>query len=146
MENKSIEFTLRAEKREFSIEKIGSTQDVYNYARKFYLDDINIYESVFIILLNRAMNTIGYAKISQGGVCSCLVDYKIVAKYAIDSLASAVILVHNHPSGNVTPSKYDDQFTSNVQRCLSVFDIMLADHVIITDDGGCYSYHDECKL
>lgn len=146
MKKKSVEFTLKAEKQDFPIEKIRSAQDIYNYARKFYFDDINIYESVFIILLNQAMNTIGYAKISQGGVSSCLVDKRIVAKYAIESLASAVVLVHNHPSGCLKPSKDDDRLTYDVQKCLQVFDVKLLDHVIITDDNGWYSYNDEGKM
>lgn len=146
MKKKSVEFTLKAEKMDFPIEKIRSTQDAYNYARKFYFDDINIYESVFIVLLNQANNTIGYAKISQGGVNSCLVDKRIVSKYAIESLASAVILVHNHPSGCLKPSQYDDQLTKSIQACLQVFDIKLLDHIIITDDNGYYSYNDECRL
>lgn len=146
MKKKSIEFTLKAEKRDFPIEKISSTQEVYNYARKFYFDDINIYESVFIILLNHAHNTIGYAKISQGGVCSCLVDKKLVVKYAIESLASAVVLVHNHPSGCLKPSTFDDRLTFDIQNCLNIFDIKFLDHVIITDNDGYYSYHDEGRL
>lgn len=145
MKKKSVEFKLKAEKQEFPIEKIVSSLDVANYARKFYFDDINIYESVFIILLNQAQNTIGYAKISQGGVSSCLVDKKIVAKYAIDSLASGVILVHNHPSGSLRASKFDDQITKEVQLCLQVFDIELLDHIIITNDSF-YSYNDERRL
>ena len=145
MKKKSVEFTLKAEKKDFPIEKIRSAQDIYNYARKFYFDDINIYESVFIIMLNQAMNTIGYAKISQGGVSSCLVDKRIVAKYAIESLASAVIFVHNHPSGCLKPSKYDDQQTKEIKGCLQVFDIRLLDHVIISEDSF-YSYNDEGKL
>ena len=145
MKKKSVEFTLKAKKQDFPIEKIRSAQDIYNYARKFYFDDINIYESVFIIMLNQAMNTIGYAKISQGGVSSCLIDKRIVAKYAIESLASAVILVHNHPSGCLQPSKFDDKFTSDIQRCLQMFDIRLLDHVIISEDSF-YSYNDEGRL
>lgn len=145
MKKKSVEFTLKAEKQDFPIEKIRSAQDIYNYARKFYFDDINIYESVFIIMLNQAMNTIGYAKISQGGVSSCLVDKRLVAKYAIESLASAVILVHNHPSGCLQPSKFDDKTTSDIQKCLQMFDIRLLDHVIILEDSF-YSYNDEGRL
>ena len=145
MKKKSVEFKLKAEKQEFVIEKIHSAIDAANYARKFYFDDINIYESVFIILLNQAMNTIGFAKISQGGVSASIVDKKIVAKYAIESLAAAVILVHNHPSGSLRPSSYDNEITKDVQNCLSLFDIKLMDHVIITEDSF-YSYKDEGKL
>ena len=62
MKKKSIEFSLKAKKQEFHIEKIISSNDAYEYARKFYFDDLLIYESAFIILLNMRNNTIGYAK------------------------------------------------------------------------------------
>lgn len=145
MKKKSVEFTLKAEKREFPIMKICSSKDAYDYSKMFYFDDINIYESSFVILLNRANNTIGYAKISQGGISSCLVDKIIVAKYAIDSLASGVILVHNHPSGELRASRYDDQITKEIYACLDVLGIKLLDHLIITENSF-YSYQDEGKL
>ena len=145
MEKKSIEYTLKAEKKDFPIEKIREPKDVYSYAMKFYFDDIRIYESVFLIMLNAAHNTIGYAKISQGGISQTIVDHKIVAKYAIESLASSVILVHNHPSGEVRPSKIDDELTKKIQSCLNVFDIKLSDHVIVTDCTY-YSYQEEGRI
>lgn len=145
MEKKSVEFSLKAEKKNFPIEKLLLSRDAYNYAKKFYFDDINIYESAFIILLNRQKNTIGYAKISQGGVNETVVDKRIVAKYAVDSLASDVILVHNHPSGTLRPSKTDDRLTEQVGCCLELFGIKLIDHLIITEDAF-YSYSDEGRL
>lgn len=145
MKKKSVEYTLKAEKKEFPIEKMNSSEKAYEYAKKFYFDDIEIYESVFVILVNRALNTIGHAKISQGGVSSSIVDARIVAKYAIESLCSGVILVHNHPSGNVRPSTEDNEMTKNIERCLSVFGISLLDHLIITNEHY-YSYKDEGRL
>lgn len=145
MKKKSVEFKLKAEKQEFPIEKIVSSVDVYNYAKQFYFDDIDIYESVFIILLNQARNTIGYAKISQGGVSTTVVDKRIVAKYAIESLASAVVLVHNHPSGNTRPSRIDDKLTEECKQALGLFDIKLIDHVIISSNAY-YSYNEEGRL
>lgn len=145
MKKKSIEYKLRAEKRDFSIEKIKKAEDAYNYAKKFYFDDINIYESVFVILLNQASNTIGYAKISQGGISMSVVDVRIIAKYAIESLASGVILVHNHPSGNKTPSMIDNNLTSKVKQALEFLDIRLIDHIVITENSY-YSYQEEGRL
>lgn len=145
MKKKSVEFKLKAEKQEFAIRKIANATDAYNYARMFYFDDINIYESSFIILLNSAGNTIGYAKISQGGVSNCIVDVRLVAKIAIDSLAHSVILVHNHPSGSTRPSSYDDSLTKQVNAGLELLNIKLRDHLIITEDDY-YSYCDEGKL
>lgn len=141
----SMEIKLTAKKKDFKAEKILSANDAYEYAKRFYFDDINIYESSFIILLNSQLNTIGYAKISQGGTGCVIVDRKLVAKYAIESLASAVILLHNHPSGSARPSREDDSLTDAVKRALELFDIKFADHVIMTD-GAYYSYRDNGRL
>ena len=145
MKKKSVEFKLKAEKQDFVIESIKSSDQACNYARKFYFDDIAIYESMFIILLNKMGNTIGFAKIAQGGVDCCIADCRIITKYAIDSLAAGVILVHNHPSGNLKPSNEDDRLTKQVFECLRLFDIKLVDHIVITENDY-YSYADEGKL
>lgn len=130
---KAVEYTLKAEKRDFETVKVCSSSNAFDFARKFYHDDILIYESAFIMLLNRAGYITGYAKISQGGVCGTQVDVKIIAKYAIDSLASGVIFVHNHPSGNLIPSNQDKRFTNLVKKALGLFDINLLDSIIISD-------------
>lgn len=135
MKRKAVEYSLKAEKKEFPIAKIRSAEDAVNFARKFYHDDISIYESSFILLLNHASNVMGYAKISQGGLCSTIVDIRIVAKYAIDCLASSVILVHNHPSGNVGPSTEDISLSSRLNEGLKILDIRFLDSIIITEDG-----------
>lgn len=122
--------------------RIKTSLDSADYARNFYHDDIEIYESFFIILLNKAINTIGWAKISQGGISATLVDTALVAKYAIESLAKYVVLVHNHPSGNTSPSSHDNILTKKIKEGLKLFDICLLDHVIITKDSH-YSYSDE---
>lgn len=77
---------------------------------------MTIYESCFLTLLNRNNETIGWVKISQGGVAGTTIDTKLVAKYAIDTLASAVILCHNHPSGTLKPSKSDIEITNQVKK------------------------------
>ena len=145
MEKKSIEFKLVSEKRDFPIVKIRTSNDAYQYAKNLYADNIDIYESSFIILVNRAHNAIGYAKISQGGVNGTVVDQRIICKYAIDSLCSAVILIHNHPSGNLHPSREDDNLTKSVKQCLELFNIQLLDHMILSDCGY-YSYSEECRI
>ena len=121
MVKKSIEYKLSANKCEFEQKKLISSNDVYEYAKQFYFDDLLIYESSFIIFVNRASNAIGYAKISQGGVAGTFVDVKIVAKYAIESLCAGVIFIHNHPSGNVNPSPEDKRITDKIKEALSFF-------------------------
>lgn len=145
MKKKAVEYTIKATKQDFSIAKVKCSEDAFNFAKQFYFDDINIYESCFIMLINHANNVMGYAKISQGGICSTMVDVRIVAKYAIETLATAVILVHNHPSGNLKPSNDDDRMTNSVKKGLELLNVKLLDHLIISENGY-YSYDDEVRL
>lgn len=145
MKKKAVEYSITAKKQDFEIVKILSSIDSYGFARKFYHEDILIYESAFIILLNQANNVMGYAKISQGGVCTTQVDVRLVAKYAIDSLASGVIFIHNHPSVNLQPSREDEMLTKRIKDALSIFGVRLLDSLIITDEGY-YSMTDQGLL
>jgi DNA repair protein RadC len=86
-------------------------------------------------LLDRQNKTIGYAKISQGGIFSTVVDVKIIAKYVVDSLASGIILAHNHPSGQLKASNEDIQVTNKIKEVLKHFDCVVLDHVILTVDS-----------
>lgn len=135
MKKKAVEYSLKAQKQEFPIAKIRCATDAVNFARQFYYDDITIYESAFIILMNNAGNAMGYAKISQGGICGTIVDVRIVAKYAVETLASSVILVHNHPSGNVTPSNDDKELVKRLHQALMVLNVKFYDSIIITEDS-----------
>lgn len=146
MKRLNREFILKTIKgNEQNAVKVICSTDAVEYARHFYSDDLEIYESAFIILLNNANNTIGWAKIAQGGVASTTVDIKIVCKYAIDALASGVIFVHNHPSGNNRPSPQDDSLTKRMQDALRILDVRLLDSIIITEDDS-YSYQDNGRL
>lgn len=142
MKKKAVEYKIKAEIQEFTCEKIKSSDDVFNFARKFYFDDILIYESAFILLLNQANNVTGYAKISQGGICNTLIDVRIIAKFAIDTLCSAVILVHNHPSGNLKPSNDDIKISQRLKEALNILNVKFLDSVIISENDYC-SLQDE---
>lgn len=135
MKKKAIEYSITAKKQDFETVKILSPKDSYEFAGKFYREDILIYESSFIILVNSANSMIGYAKISQGGVCTTQVDIRLVAKYAIDSLAAGVIFVHNHPSGNLNPSREDKLLTNRMKDGLALLGVKLVDSLIISDTG-----------
>jgi DNA repair protein RadC len=129
----------------FKKAKIKSSDDAYEYMKRFWNDDIELYESFFILLLNRSNNTIGYAKISQGGVAGTVIDKKIIAKYAVDTLASGVILAHNHPSGELRVSDADKKVTREIKEALKTLDIAVLDHIIITKDRYT-SFNDEGLL
>lgn len=123
--------------------KITTSGEAFNVIKNLWHDDIEIYESFFILLLNRANDTIGWAKISQGGIVGTYVDKKIICKYVVDSLASGIILAHNHPSGSMIASKEDLNVTKDLKDCLKVFDCKVYDHLILTPDGRYYSMADQ---
>jgi DNA repair protein RadC len=72
---------------------------------------------------------------SHREVAGTVVDIKLIAKYAIDCLASGVILAHNHPSGNLKPSNEDLAITKRIKEGLKTLDIQVLDHIILTSDG-----------
>ena len=115
---------------------LRSSKDSVNFARLLYGDDLTIYESFYILLLDTSLKIFGYAKISQGGVSGTVSDPKLMAYYAVNSLASAVILVHNHPSGNLHPSNADKQLTQRVKNGFDLLNINVVDHIILSK----YSY------
>lgn len=91
------------------------------------------HEEFWVLFLNRANRVIDKVCISRGGVSGTIVDVKIVMKLALEKLASALILVHNHPSGSVAVSAEDKKITESVKNAAAVFDIKLLDHVIVAD-------------
>lgn len=128
-------FSLKKNKTDFPNAKITSSTDANVFIRQFFFDDIAIFESFFILMLNRANRTIGFAKISQGGVSGTVIDIRIIAKYCIDSLATSVILCHNHPSGNLTPSSNDLEITNKAVKALKLIDCNVIDHLILTENS-----------
>lgn len=148
MENQNTHiqrFELRRIASEFPKRKIRSSNDAADFMRSFYFEDLTIFESSFILLLNQANDTIGYAKISQGGISGTVVDARLIAHYAVSSLATGVIICHNHPSGQCFPSETDLSLTNRVKAGLKLLEIALLDHVILTDESY-YSFADNGKL
>ncbi len=143
---KAYEYKLIAKvDNSFDRVNIFGSKDAANYARKFYFDDILIFESSFIMLLNRVNQVIGWAKISQGGIDSTVLDIRLIAKYALESFATGVILIHNHPSGKALPGEVDIKVTRHIRDGLKTLDISLLDHIILTEKEF-YSFSDECTI
>jgi DNA repair protein RadC len=128
-------YELKKNQTDFQKKKITSSTLSNEFIRQFYLDDIEIYESFFLLLLNNQNQTIGYAKISQGGITGTVVDVRIVAKYVVDSLATGIILAHNHPSGTLSPSEADKKITEKIKQAMYFFDVKVLDHIILTADS-----------
>ncbi len=138
-------YELRKVQSEFPAKRIASSNDAAEFVRQFYTDDIDIFESSFILLLNRSNTTIGYAKISQGGITGTVIDVRLILKYALESLATGIILCHNHPSGNLTPSGADLDLTKKLRNAASTMDISLTDHLILNNNNY-YSLADNGEI
>lgn len=100
------------------------------------------HEECWVLFLNKANKIIAKEKVSTGGVSGAVLDTRIIIRKAVDKLASAIILVHNHPSGNPYPSELDRKQTRALRDAASLLDIALLDHVIIAGDRY-YSFSDE---
>lgn len=138
--------TVKARNLSFYRAEIRNSYSALTYVKPLFGDECEIFESFVIITLDRANKVTGWARISSGGRAATVVDAALVAKFAVDSLASGVILAHNHPSGNNLPSVQDDNLTRKLNDALALFDIKVLDHIIVTPSDNYYSYKDECKL
>ncbi len=106
------------------------------------LETLQMQEEVKIILLNRRNKVLGIYSLAKGGLTSCIVDVRIILSIALKTLATGIILVHNHPSGNLKPSKADLDITKKLKNSCDLLDISLLDHLIITKDNY-FSFADE---
>lgn len=122
------------------LKTISSSRDAYAYFKPHvaYLN----HEEFWILYLNRANKAIKHQQISVGGVAGTVVDVKLIFKHATQVLASSIILCHNHPSGNLKPSQADIEITKKLRDAGKILEILIADHLIITDNGY-FSFADE---
>ena len=146
-EAKAISITAAVElgrRRQFSDvmqkDTLTSSRDVFDMMLPQLID--LPYEEFWILQLNRANHVIGRARISAGGVSGTVVDSKMVFKPAIEVLATSIILVHNHPSGNLKPSQADIELTRKLKEAGKHLDIAVLDHIIVAYSGF-YSFADE---
>ena len=133
----------RKEEEPFSRRLIRSSSDIYSYFHPL-MCDLPI-EECWVMLLNQASKMIDAVKISQGGIVGATVDVRCILREAILRHATSIVLCHNHPSGNIRPSRDDDELTKSVAKAADIMNIRLLDHLVVTD-GAYFSYNDEGKL
>lgn len=123
--------------------KLTAPDQVYAYMQP-QLQGLN-HEEFWIIFFNRSGAVINKTQIGKGGIAATVVDIRLIMREALLNMASAMILVHNHPSGNVAPSPQDETLTRKICEAAKFHDIAVNDHLIFTD-AGYYSFHDQGKL
>lgn len=124
---------------------VRSSIDAYTHAKTFWGSSLEICESMFVLYLNNSNKVIGYSKIMQGGITFGPVDLRLIFAEALACLATNIIIMHNHPSGKLKPSTADIKTTDRIKEAGQILDIILLDHLIITDSGY-FSFADESCL
>lgn len=103
------------------------------------------HEEFWVVYMNQASKIIKTKKIGQGGLTETCVDSRIIMREALLCNASCMIAIHNHPSGNVKPSLYDDKLTDQLKRAGEFMRVSLIDHIIWTKERY-YSYRELGKI
>jgi len=128
------EITLKLKKGTTLNRQIKFSEDVVEVFREIWDNDsMLICETMMCIFLNRASKTIGWFKVSQGGISSTIIDNRLILVTALTCLASRIIIAHNHPSGNLQVSDGDVNVTKKLNEAAKLLDIELLDHIILTE-------------
>lgn len=120
--------------------QIGQSADVVAHLKNSLQFETR--ELLMLLLLNQANKIIHEEVLSEGGITGTVADPRIIFKLALSHGATGMILCHNHPSGQLLPSKMDDRFTEKVKQGAALFDLQLMDHIIVSTEGH-YSYADQ---
>ena len=129
-----------------NLHKIVSSEDAYRYLLPTYKEGTICYKEYFkVLFLNQANQVLGYTLISEGGITETSVDVRVILQAALLTNSVALVLAHNHPSGNLRPSRQDMDITKQVKEAARLMRISVLDHLILTD-AGYYSFADEGEL
>ena len=119
--------------------KLETATKIYNEMHP-QMQDLDV-EEFWVLLLNQNYRLIKKVRVSHGGITETAVDIRIIIREAVLVNATILAVCHNHPSGNLTPSKADDELTRSIKHACELMRIFFMDHVVITD-GQYYSYHE----
>lgn len=106
---------------------------------------IDFIEQFKVLFLNRCNRVLGLLELSTGGITGTVADVRLIMAAALKANAVAIIIAHNHPSGNLKPSRADEELTAKIKQAGKFLDIQVLDHVIVTSEGY-YSFADEGVL
>ncbi len=139
-----IAYQPKLAKRE--LPKITSSSEAADILRPLYNEETIEYTEQFIVLfMNRANKPIGWKCIAQGGLDTVAIDIRTIFQGALLMNGHAIIVSHNHPSGNLKPSHADVRLTERLKNAGKILEIPLLDHIIITTDGY-YSFADNGEI
>lgn len=113
--------------------KVTSSSSAERILRSLWDENnMRIFEEFKVLYLNQGNRVIGMRTISQGGITSTAVDVRLILSIALKTLATGIVLAHNHPSGNLQPSHPDRRLTEKLKEAAKLLDIDIFDHLILT--------------
>ena len=118
----------------------GSTESYCAF--KLFWPAYDHIEFMYMLMLNRQNQVLGYHQISKGGMTGTIIDIRVVFQVALKACATSIIVAHNHPSGNLKVSSADRKITQNLKQAGLILEIPLLDHLILSSEGY-YSMADE---
>ena len=141
-----IQVSYRNEIPAYQRPKVSSSDSAYDlFYQHWEQDQFDYCEKFKVMLLNRANLVLGIVTVSSGGIAGTVADPKMIFGSALKAAASSLILAHNHPSSNLTPSEADIRLTQKMKEAGQVLDLPVLDHLIVTRQGF-YSFADERML
>jgi DNA repair protein RadC len=141
-----IELIYKTKVRNSERPQIKSPKDAYKLALSTWdYNKIEFFEQCKVLYMNQAHKVLGIYEISSGGIAGTVVDLRLIFSAALKANATSLIMIHNHPSGNLTASEADKQITKKVKEAGKLLDITLLDSLIITPESY-YSFADEGAL
>lgn len=139
----AMELSARKKECVTKVAKIITSRDAYDQLRG-HMEDLN-HEVFWVLYLNQNNRVVGSEKISEGGITGTVIDVRILMRKVLERLACGIIIAHNHPSGNLSPSDPDVKITKQIEHACKLLDVALLDHIII-GASGYYSFRDENRL
>jgi DNA repair protein RadC len=139
----ALELGIRRDTADKKKEKVTSSKDIADFLKaqlQYHTKEVFV-----VIFLNQANKILHHEIISEGGITGTVADPRIILQKALEHNATSIILSHNHPSGNLKPSRQDELLTDKIKNAAAYFDIRVTDHIIVSSEGY-FSFADEGLL
>lgn len=126
--------------------KIVTSSDAYKILKQMWDENkIEFVEQFKVLFLNRSSGVLAVYQVSTGGITGTVADLRLIFVAALKTNAVSVVLAHNHPSGNLKPSRADEELTNKIKYAGDFLDIKILDHLIVSTEGY-FSFADEGLL
>lgn len=131
---KKVKLILKEENIEYDFNRIRNAKGVIEFMNSIEQMNLLAEETTFLICLNTKNEIVAYSEIAKGGIDQCPIDIKTIFKTVLLSNANKFILIHNHPSGDSTPSQADKNITKRIKQASDIMNIEFLDHIVIAGD------------